>query len=49
MEIKPEELINILKQHKPLPKAAQIIVVVGSEDYYRTQILIRLPFSQKKV
>ena len=43
MEIKPEELIHILKQHKPLPKATQIIVVVGSEDYYRTQISKYIP------
>lgn len=38
MEIKPDELIHRLKEHKPLPHPTNIIVALGNEDYYRSEI-----------
>lgn len=38
MEIKPEDLILRLKLHKPLPQPTNIILAVGTEGYYRTEI-----------
>lgn len=38
MEIKPEDLIFRLKNKKELPTNPRIILAVGSEDYYRSEI-----------
>lgn len=38
MEIKPEELIHRLKCRQPMPQPTNIIVAVGNDDYYRSEI-----------
>ena len=42
MDIKPENLISLLQQHKPLPQA-QVLLLCGEEDYYRNSIIAALP------
>ncbi len=42
MEIKPDELLYKLQQHKELP-AAQVLVLCGEEEYYHNSILAALP------
>ena len=42
MDIKAEELLAKLKQHKPLPQA-QVLLLCGEEDYYRNSIIAALP------
>lgn len=42
MDIKPENLISLLQQHKPLPQA-QVLLLCGEEDYYRNSIVTALP------
>jgi len=38
MEIKPDDLIHRLKLHKPFPVTTNIILALGDEDYYRSEI-----------
>ena len=42
MDIKAEELLAKLQQHKPLPQA-QVLLLCGEEDYYRNSIIAALP------
>ncbi|MDO4178704.1 MAG: DNA polymerase III subunit delta [Phascolarctobacterium sp.] len=43
MEIKPEDLIQRLKQHKELPGSPRIILAIGNENYYRSEITKYIP------
>ena len=42
MDIKPEELLYKLQQHKPLGEL-RVILLCGEELYYRSQIVKALP------